>query len=262
MKEGDILFYRTEQNNNWVGIFDHVSDEPNPGVYNKICVAAESGEMYTSVSEYVKRGSYRLCRLREVKGFRAATPDEVQLLMNVLKKKGYCYDGEERKVKKLPKEFDFQYGDFIYTNTGYGWLSIFEKNSGTEILTVVDYSVDESIFYTHPADPHGRLTDFDSIKECRLMTPEEKEVLVKALAKEGYRWNEEKKELEQISEETEFKPFQKVLVRDDDDQPWNANLFSHKDTGDYPFVCINSPWAQCIPYEGNEHLLGTTENVK
>lgn len=56
----------------------------------------------------------------------------------------------------------------------------------------------------------------------------------------------------------QLKPFDKVLVRDSDNEKWELNLFSHIDVDDY--YCLRSYWKQCIPYEGNEHLLGTTNN--
>lgn len=56
----------------------------------------------------------------------------------------------------------------------------------------------------------------------------------------------------------QFKPFDKVLVRDRDEQEWVCNLFSHIDEEDC-YVCVGSWWLQCIPYEGNEHLLETTK---
>lgn len=55
----------------------------------------------------------------------------------------------------------------------------------------------------------------------------------------------------------EFKPFDKVLVRDRDEQEWECSLFSHIDEEGL-YYCVSSWWFQCIPYEGNEHLLGTT----
>lgn len=54
----------------------------------------------------------------------------------------------------------------------------------------------------------------------------------------------------------QFKPFDKVLVRDEDVETWMCNFFSHLDKDGDP-VCANGRWHQCIPYEGNEHLLGT-----
>ena len=58
------------------------------------------------------------------------------------------------------------------------------------------------------------------------------------------------------SAEPEFKPFDKVLVRDEGER-WRACLFSHIiEAGVY--CASGMHWKYCIPYEGNEHLLGTT----
>lgn len=54
----------------------------------------------------------------------------------------------------------------------------------------------------------------------------------------------------------QFKPFDKVLVRDSDEEEWECNLFSHIDEEGL-YYCVSSWSFQCIPYEGNEHLLGT-----
>lgn len=60
----------------------------------------------------------------------------------------------------------------------------------------------------------------------------------------------------------EFKPFDRVLVRNENYGRWQSALYdqylSYK--GDYPHHVIGDvSYAQCIPYEGNEHLLGTTD---
>lgn len=58
-----------------------------------------------------------------------------------------------------------------------------------------------------------------------------------------------------------LEPFQKVLVRDENDEVWNAGIFSHYATGDDTFgyrTLDGGCWVQCIPYEGNESKLGTT----
>ena len=60
-----------------------------------------------------------------------------------------------------------------------------------------------------------------------------------------------------------LKPFDKVLVRDTKEQVWVADLFSHmvnRSLGGYTFACVGHYPNQCIPYEGNEHLLGTTND--
>lgn len=60
----------------------------------------------------------------------------------------------------------------------------------------------------------------------------------------------------------QFKPFDKVLVRDRDDRKWGCDFFCHLGDKEGVFVCISSWWRQCIPYEGNEHLLGTTKKTE
>jgi len=56
----------------------------------------------------------------------------------------------------------------------------------------------------------------------------------------------------------EFQPGDKVLVRDFDDEAWTLDVYSHReDNPDYPHKCLESFWRQCLPYEGNECLLGT-----
>lgn len=58
-----------------------------------------------------------------------------------------------------------------------------------------------------------------------------------------------------------LKPFDKVLVRDEDEDKWRADFFSHIDeSSDLPYVCMSNVWGQCIPYEGNERLLRTTND--
>jgi hypothetical protein len=59
-------------------------------------------------------------------------------------------------------------------------------------------------------------------------------------------------------QETELKPFDKVLVRNNDDDEWVCDIFSHIDELAF-YYCVGTRWEQCIHYEGNEHLLGTTK---
>lgn len=74
------------------------------------------------------------------------------------------------------------------------------------------------------------------------------------------KYNPESLQVEPVKPTCPFKPFDKVLVRNYDDMVWSANYFSHyKDNNGYHYVCIDNSYIFCIPYEGNEHLLGTTD---
>lgn len=100
--------------------------------------------------------------------------------------------------------------------------------------------------------------------ELRLATDSEKQQLFDALAKEGKRWDAEKKQIVDLKPKVELKPFDNVLVRHQKTEEWRANIFSHTDkTDEYlDYVCVNGRWEFCIPYEGNESLLGTTKDVE
>ncbi len=73
------------------------------------------------------------------------------------------------------------------------------------------------------------------------------------------KYNPETLQVEPVKVKCPFKPFDKVLVRNCNDQVWIANYFSHcKDNNDHHYVCIGSCYRQCIPYnEHTAHLVGT-----
>lgn len=59
-----------------------------------------------------------------------------------------------------------------------------------------------------------------------------------------------------------LRPFEsRVLVRAVDNQFWRPAIWGVKHCGwDYYCVLGGDMWEQCIPYEGNEHLLGNTDD--
>lgn len=63
----------------------------------------------------------------------------------------------------------------------------------------------------------------------------------------------------------QFKPFDQVLVRDDDNQVWHASIYSHyrSKANIHKHRCIDDAYTQCIPYnEETAHLIGTDEPYK
>lgn len=104
--------------------------------------------------------------------------------------------------------------------------------------------------------------EVESSEEYRFATEEEKQQLFDALAKEGKAWDSEKKQVVGLKPKfDELKPFDKVLVRDSESDKWRANLFGYIDKNEY-YHCVFANWVYCIPYAGNEHLLGTTKDVE
>lgn len=57
----------------------------------------------------------------------------------------------------------------------------------------------------------------------------------------------------------DFQPFEKVLVRDNDDEPWKAAFYDYRDDTEeeYPYYTIGGvSYSQCIRFEGNEKKNG------
>lgn len=111
----------------------------------------------------------------------------------------------------------------------------------------------------------------DNRYTARFATEEEKAKLFQAIKDNGYKWNEETKTLEKLIEPNKFDintliPFEsKVLVRDSKDGKWRPAYWGFYDKDkdnamNYPYECCGNFFSQCIPYEGNEHLLGKTDD--
>ena len=60
----------------------------------------------------------------------------------------------------------------------------------------------------------------------------------------------------------QFKPFQRVLVRDEIHKPWRAAFFGfYSGIEDFPYATTGSDFRKyCIPYEGNEQFCDTGDD--
>ena len=65
--------------------------------------------------------------------------------------------------------------------------------------------------------------------------------------------------LEVPDNEPQFKPFDKVLVRENNGQVWHCDFYSYTDSVHGMHYCVGHCGKQILPYEGNEHLVGTTD---
>lgn len=100
-------------------------------------------------------------------------------------------------------------------------------------------------------------------KEIRFATEEEKEKLFYAIKAFGYKWDPETKTLKELEVKkfdiTTLKPFDKVLTRVTTGDVWGNDFFGYYK--DRWFHCSGHIATHyCIPFEGNEHLLGTTDD--
>lgn len=160
---------------------------------------------------------------------------------------------------EIEKQLEFKDGDILlYKSAKFTFFSsIFILNSNrNEMSSYVRFSIGKgSIDYDVPVCCNLYTDRF------RYATEEEKQQLFDALAKEGKAWDADKKEVADLKPKVELKPFDRVLVRDSKSDNWRANLFGYIGKDGYCH-CVYANWAYCIPYEGNELLLGTSKDVE
>lgn len=184
---------------------------------------------------------------------------------------GYIREIENRcggklniETLEIKKQTEFKDGDVVVTDAVpslcyskcifilKGDLNTVESCANSYIF----YNIDNNDFCFDVLDTEIR------DRNIHLATEEEKKQLFSALEKEGKAWDAEKKQIVDLKPKVELKPFDKVLVRNDKEDQWSANIFSYQ-VRDNMYYCLGECyWRYCIPYEGNEHLLGTTNNVE
>ena len=168
-----------------------------------------------------------------------------------------------RETLEVEKQYEFKNGDIAFADYG-NRQDVFIVSGKTDLSE--GYNSFISLDLSGLALNMGYRTSFfkKSLCKLRLATEEEKQQLFDALAEEGKAWDAEKKMIVDMKQKVELKPFDKVLVRHQKTEEWSANIFSHTDkTDEYlDYICVNGRWEFCIPYIGNEHLLGTTKDVE
>lgn len=194
----------------------------------------------------------------ETSSFIKANDDDTQTYINTIEKR-LCgkFNRETLEVEKVKPEF--KDGDIVVYKCEIDDVpsTIFIFRGINQCTPYYSYyaSLDSDGFLSYKFGEFGIYN-----RELHLATEEEKKQLFDALAKEGKAWDAEKKQIVDLNQKVELKPFDKVLVRDGNTRKWEADLFGLKsDTGLYH--CVGGSWSRCIPYEGNEHLLGTTKDM-
>ena len=185
--------------------------------------------------------------------FTLETEDAAQKYLKTLEKK---LGGKlDRETLLLEKQTEFKDGDIVaLVVQKCTHIAIFQSRQEAYIGFHAVLCQNDELLLEEPFRE-----DVGDI-ELHLATDSEKQQLFDALAKKGKAWDAEKKMIVDLKPKWTLKPFDKVLVRNSKASKWRANLFSHKNI-DEPYYCVYSSWNYCIPYEGNEHLLGTTKNV-
>ncbi len=172
-----------------------------------------------------------------------------------------------RETLEIEKQTEFKDGDIVVTDAApYSCYSkcIFILKGD---LNTNENSANSYVFF----NINNNRISFDVLdttirdRNIHLATDSEKQQLFDAIEKDGKAWNAEKKAILDLRpKKSEFKIFQKVLVRNYNGEEWIPGFFFriHNDGCRYILVC-GEIYKQCIPYNDHtEHLLGTTDEWK
>ena len=163
-----------------------------------------------------------LCFIDDIVEQRLATEDEKQELFDAIKDKGYKWNADTKTLEKL-SEPKFKVGDRIKHKT----------------------YISQGAVVTEIKDTHYILNDESALP---------------------FTFQDEYDLVPNKFDISTLKPFEsRVLVRHNKDNKWCGSFFSHIDgnfhSHCYKYVTIaGKSYPMCIPYEGNEHLLGTTND--
>ena len=233
-KKGDVL---VSKDNVYI-IFEKFEDDTYTRFKGKHYLWKEC-----NVEDYNKEETKMLTSV-----FEKATDDVAQTYIKTIEEH---LDGKlNLETLEIEKQLEFKDGDIVV----YGKSVAICRRIYKHTLS----------FYVSLTEMFGLLfaDEVESSEEYRFATEEEKQQLFDALEKEGKAWDAEKKQIVDIKKELQFKPFEKVLVRDSIDDVWRASFFSHIKENDGRYVTTCVTWKFCIPYIGNESLLGTTKDVE
>lgn len=200
-------------------------------IYNWIVIYKENEnkeDLYKYVAiptdaghNYIVYDNNPLCCRKDTSKIRFATEEEIEKLFKAIKDSGFKWNAKTKNLEGLI-EPKFKVGDKVRN-----------KNNHGIVFTIT--SIEEDYYGCGIANPFC----FDDQDNYELV-PNKFDIHT-------------------------LKPFDKVLVRDKNTEEWRAHFFSHyRNTSDRPYICIGieglNEFKKCIPFKGNEHLRGKTDN--
>ncbi len=193
---------------------------------------------------------------------------------------GYIREIENRcggklnlETLEIEKQNEFKDGDIVTMHKKY-----------CDIVFIFNRLRTEGSFYYYAF--HALQTNNTGVIDCHTTLPcawtffegkmnfatdSEKQQLFEALAKEGKHWDAEKKQIVDLKPKYEFKPMDLCLMKyigKYNNRGWELCQYAYTEhrvssigeQRDFYHAVGGEIYAECIPYKGNEHLLGTKKS--
>lgn len=193
---------------------------------------------------------------------------------------GYIREIENRcggklniETLEIEKQTEFKDGDVVVTDAVHSLCyskCIFilkgDFNTGESCAnSYIFYNINNNDFCFDVLDTEIR------DRNIHLATEEEKLILFDALAKKGKAWDAKKKQVVDLKTKCEFKPMDLCLMKyigQYNNRGWELCQYAYTEhrvsssgeQRDFYHAIGGEIYAECIPYKGNEHLLGTKKS--
>ena len=270
-KDGDILTYTS----NYTSIFIYRNKENESNYSTSFYVGCSDAPTHN----FLIYNKYTLIALNGNCDVRLATEEEKQKLFKAIKDNGYKWNEETKTLEKLiePK---FKVGDRIIkrdsivnswivssVSSEYYGLQLPKGSDGIGVLPIVEQDDYELLSDIEPKFKKG-----DKIKHkvntewvCTIRRVEDRYYV------DGHPTCytilfDKQNEYELVPNKFDINTLvafeSRVLVRDTNKDKWKPSFWGFYDIDyamNYPYECCGNSFAQCIPYEGNEHLSGKTD---
>ena len=268
-KDGDIVFY-----DNCVSIFKEWGDETLFRNYVKVDIDGRHPMLCDRTHSNGKG----------IKGeARFATEEEKAKLFKAIKDNGYRWNPEIKKLENLIESKEDRHDEIVMSGIYFDrehYADEVELHLGNYEIEIRDgkfYAVFKNTL-ERLIEPKFKVGDkikhkntvltIISVRTNSYLVEDEPNNFGLLMFSQQDKWELINEPRLKVGDSNKFninnlKPFDKVLVRDGNDEVWVNAFFGFCDPVTYKqciFVTGNGNWCQCIPYEGNEHLLGTTNN--
>lgn len=233
VKRGDIMMF----DNKAFIISDEYANVSNGAFHKYICGIDADNRLFINPSNAAWTSKFYIPASEKAK----------KELFDKIAEAGYKWNADTLELEKI--EPMFKEGDVIIDRNGD--IILVSKAKGSKIISNAVLYTDDSFTIYDDA-----ITYFNS--DIRLASITERNKFYSSLVRKGYKYDKE----QHLLIKQEFKPFDKVLIRDKDTEPWKADIYLGYDEEDkcYRYKCTRMNYRFCIPYEGNEYLLGTTDS--
>lgn len=171
-----------------------------------------------------------------------ASEEAKKELFDKMAEAGYRWNTDTLELEKIKPEF--KEGDVLINEEGNLYLLTgkIAKDIGKAAILYANGDFTAEVAFT--ITPDG----------LTLAKPSDKNKLFSFLIRKGYKYD---KVQHNVMKQC-FKPFDRVLVRDNNTDSWKADIYlGYDENNPFPYICTRTSYGICIPYEDNEYLLGT-----